>query len=72
MGSGSTGVSSKLTGRKFIGIEKEKDYFDVAKKRIDSISVDTFEPLVTEKDFQLTTQIDKNMKTTPNKKYEEL
>ena len=44
----------------------------LAKKRNDSISVDPFEPLVTEKDFQLTTQIDKNMKTTPNKKYEEL
>ena len=72
MGSGSTGVSSKLTGRSFVGIEKDKDYFDIAKKRIDSINIDTFEPLVTIKDFQLTTQIDKNMKTTPDKKYEEL
>lgn len=72
MGSGSTGVSSKLTGRSFIGIEKDKDYFNIAKKRIDSINIDTFEPLVTVKDFQLTTQIDKNMKTKPDKKYEEL
>jgi len=72
MGSGSTGVSSKLTGRSFVGIEKDKDYFEIAKKRIDSINIDTFEPLVTIKDFQLTTQIDKNMKTTPDKKYEEL
>ena len=39
---------------------------------IDSINIDTFEPLVTIKDFQLTTQIDKSMKTTPDKKYEEL
>jgi len=70
MGSGSTGVSSKLTGRSFVGIEKDKDYFDIAKKRIDSINIDTFEPLVTTKDFQLTTQIDKNMKTTPDKKFE--
>lgn len=72
MGSGSTGVSSKLTGRSFIGIEKDKDYFNIAKKRIDSINIETFEPLVTVKDFQLTTQIDKNMKTKPDKKYEEL
>jgi site-specific DNA-methyltransferase (adenine-specific) len=72
MGSGSTGVSSKLTGRSFVGIEKDKDYFEIAKKRIDSINIDTFEPLVTIKDFQLTTQIDKSMKTTPDKKYEEL
>ena len=72
MGSGSTGVSSKLTGRSFVGIEKDKDYFDIAKKRIDSINIDTFEPLVTTKDFQLTTQIDKNMKTTPDKKFENI
>ena len=55
-----------------MGIEKDKDYFEIAKKRIDSINIDTFEPLVTIKDFQLTTQIDKSMKTTPDKKYEEL
>lgn len=34
MGSGSTGVACKNTGRKFIGIEKEDKYFEVAKKRI--------------------------------------
>jgi len=34
MGSGSTGVACVKTGRKFIGIEKEKRYFDIAVKRI--------------------------------------
>lgn len=35
MGSGTTGVACKRTNRSFIGIEKEKNYFDIAKKRID-------------------------------------
>jgi len=34
LGSGTTGVVSKRLGRKFIGIEKDKEYFDIAKKRI--------------------------------------
>lgn len=34
MGSGSTGVAAKNLDRKFIGIEKEKKYFDIAVKRI--------------------------------------
>lgn len=34
MGSGSMGVACNNTGRNFIGIEKEKEYFDLAKKRI--------------------------------------
>jgi site-specific DNA-methyltransferase (adenine-specific) len=34
MGSGSTGVACKYTNRKFIGIEKDKEYFSIAKKRI--------------------------------------
>ena len=33
MGSGSTGVAAAIGGRKFIGIEKEKQYFDIACKR---------------------------------------
>lgn len=65
MGSGSTGVSAKLTNRKFIGIEKYKTYFNVAEKRIGLVS-----GVVTPLDHQLTTQIDKDMKTTPNKKHE--
>ena len=34
MGSGSTGVACKNTGRKFIGIEKDAEYFEIAKRRI--------------------------------------
>lgn len=36
MGSGSTGVACKNLNRKFIGIEKEKKYFDIAKNRIEN------------------------------------
>ena len=35
MGSGSTGVACLNTGRKFIGIEKEEKYFNIAKDRIE-------------------------------------
>ena len=34
MGSGTTGVACVRTGRKFIGVEIEKKYFDIAVKRI--------------------------------------
>ena len=34
MGSGSTGVACVNTGRKFIGIEMDDNYFNIAKKRI--------------------------------------
>lgn len=37
MGSGTTGEACMRTGRKFIGIEKNKEYFDMAVKRIESI-----------------------------------
>jgi DNA modification methylase len=37
MGSGSTGVACKNTNRKFIGIEMDKGYFDIAKDRIEGI-----------------------------------
>ena len=35
MGSGTTGVACKKANRNFIGIEKDKAYFDLAKKRIE-------------------------------------
>ena len=38
MGSGSTGVACMNTGRKFIGIEKDENYFQIAKKRIEEIN----------------------------------
>ena len=34
MGSGSTGVACVNTNRKFIGIEMDDKYFDIAKQRI--------------------------------------
>lgn len=36
MGSGTTGVACKNLNRKFIGIELEKNYFDIASQRIQS------------------------------------
>ena len=36
MGSGSTGIAAKKLGFKFIGIEREKEYFEIAEKRIGS------------------------------------
>ena len=35
MGSGTVGVACAITGRKFIGIELEKSYFEIAKSRIE-------------------------------------
>ena len=37
MGSGSTGVAAVKAGYNFIGIEKEKDYMEIAKKRIENV-----------------------------------
>ena len=68
MGSGSTGVSAKLTGRKFIGVEINKEYYDIAKKRIENVDYG----IVNESDHQLTTQIHKEMQTTPTNKPEDL
>lgn len=37
MGSGTTGVACFKTGRKFVGIEKEPKYFEIAKRRIEEL-----------------------------------
>jgi DNA modification methylase len=34
MGSGSTGIAAKNLNRRFIGIEKDLTYYDIAKQRI--------------------------------------
>jgi site-specific DNA-methyltransferase (adenine-specific) len=34
MGSGTTGISAKNLNRSFIGIELDKDYYNIAKERI--------------------------------------
>ena len=39
MGSGSTGVACVNTNRKFIGIELEKRYYDIAKERIERVKI---------------------------------
>ena len=37
MGSGTTGIACKLLNREFIGCEINKEYFEIAQKRIESI-----------------------------------
>jgi site-specific DNA-methyltransferase (adenine-specific) len=34
MGSGTTGVACANTGRRFIGMERDSGYFEIAKQRI--------------------------------------
>lgn len=46
MGSGSTGVASLRTDRKFIGIEKDIDYFEIAEDRIKSFTPNSLEMLL--------------------------
>lgn len=45
MGSGSTGVAAMNTGRKFIGIEKDAEYFAIAKQRIENAESNLTEQL---------------------------
>ena len=78
MGSGSTGVAAKLTGRKFLGIEREKEYCDIAERRISLAEYD----VVNREDFQLTTQFPDSsliskmitdfLKTVPDEKHEDV
>ena len=42
MGSGSTGVAAQNLNRKFIGIEMDDNYFDIAKKRIEDNKLKLF------------------------------
>ena len=39
MGSGTTGVASMMEGRTFIGIEREPEYVEIARRRIEHASV---------------------------------
>lgn len=39
LGSGTTGVSAKKLNRKFIGIEKDEQFFNIAKNRISNLEV---------------------------------
>ena len=39
MGSGSTGIACINTNRNFIGIELDNTYFEIAKKRIEEVSI---------------------------------
>ena len=41
MGLGTTGISCKSRNRNFIGVEKDKTYFDIASKRIDEVRAET-------------------------------
>lgn len=42
MGSGTTGVACVNTKRRFIGIERETKYFQIAKSRIEAAMVPAF------------------------------
>ena len=42
LGSGTTGVACKLLNRKFIGIEGEKEYLEIAKARIENTQENLF------------------------------
>ena len=44
-GSGSTGMAAKEMGYKFTGIEMDKNYCDIAKRRIDASKTDQFDKL---------------------------
>ena len=55
MGSGTTGVACAKMGRKFIGIELDEQYFDIACKRIQQAydQPDMFIPAVAKPEQQI-------------------
>jgi site-specific DNA-methyltransferase (adenine-specific)/modification methylase len=55
MGSGTTGVAAVQMGRKFIGIEREPKYFDIACKRIEQAAAQgqLFEPEIKKPEQEL-------------------
>jgi len=67
MGSGGCGVSAKLTGRNFVGIEMTPKYFDIAQTRISQAD----ENMVTPDHKQLSTQLPDDVQTVPDDKYEQ-
>jgi len=67
MGSGGCGVSAKLTGRNFIGIEMTQKYFEIAQTRIGQAG----ENIVTPDHKQLSTQLPDDVQTVPDDKYEQ-
>lgn len=67
MGSGGCGVSAKLTGRNFVGIEMTQKYFEIAQTRINQAD----ENVVTPDHKQLSTQLPDDVQTVPNDKYEQ-
>lgn len=46
MGSGSTGVASRELGRRFVGIEKNEEYFNMAKQRIAEAESEMSQPIL--------------------------
>lgn len=46
LGSGTTGVAAMQSGRKFIGIEREPDYFAIAERRITEATTNELEELL--------------------------
>ena len=66
MGAGACGVSAKMTGRDFIGVEQDAKYFEIAKTRIAGVEEGSVGPT----NKQLSTQLPDDVQTTPKEKYE--
>lgn len=53
LGSGTTGIASKLINRHFVGIEREKEYFDICEERLSVSREDLIKFFKMEKDTQI-------------------